>query len=426
MSKPQQLPSGKWRIQWFDATGKRKSATFNTEASARAELRRKLVEADDIRTGRIAAPVTSPLFREFVNKRWLPTYPASAGNRKRTVSEKELHVEHHLMPELGDRRLDEIRGEVLDQLFAALHVKAVGKSETRKLSPKSIKNIRATLGTILRSAKKWGDLADVPELPRVKVPDQEWDFFTAEESAKLLAAAVDPEERALFLFALHTGARFGEQRAIAWGDIDWKSKLVLIRRSMPHNTSEAGPTKSGRERRVPMTTTLHDTLKSVRDLQHLKGGLIFGRRRDGKPLTLYAVRERLDRACRKAGLREIRWHDLRHSFASQLVSAGVPMRQVQEWLGHSTILMTMRYAHLAPGGGDAIGALDAASSAPAGEARSAAAGDTSENAHVDGDECTRGAHANGDVIPIVQTPRNHQVSEAHLVTPPGLEPARRR
>jgi integrase len=52
-----------------------------------------------------------------------------------------------------------------------------------------------------------------------------------------------------------------------------------------------------------------------------------------------------------ARLREVRWHDLRHSFASQLATAGVPLRQVQDWLGHSTINMTMRYAHLAPGGG---------------------------------------------------------------------------
>jgi integrase len=63
--------------------------------------------------------------------------------------------------------------------------------------------------------------------------------------------------------------------------------------------------------------------------------------------------------CRRAGLRRIRWHDCRHSFASQLVIAGTPLRQVQEWLGHSTILMTMRYSHLAPGGGrEFLSALD--------------------------------------------------------------------
>ncbi len=76
-------------------------------------------------------------------------------------------------------------------------------------------------------------------------------------------------------------------------------------------------------------------------------------------MSLNQLHERLWGACRRAGLREIRWHDLRHSFASQLVTAGVPVRQVQEWLGHSTITMTMRYAHLAPGSGaDLIQALE--------------------------------------------------------------------
>jgi integrase len=77
------------------------------------------------------------------------------------------------------------------------------------------------------------------------------------------------------------------------------------------------------------------------------------------PLTLWQLHERLWGTCRRAGLRRIRRHDCRHSFASQLVIAGTPLRQVQEWLGHSTILMTMRYAHLAPGvGREFLSALD--------------------------------------------------------------------
>jgi site-specific recombinase XerD len=83
-------------------------------------------------------------------------------------------------------------------------------------------------------------------------------------------------------------------------------------------------------------------------------------RADGKSLTLWQLHERLWGACRRAGLREVRWHDLRHTFASQLVTAGVPLRHVQGWLGHSTMMMTMRYSHLAPGNG----------AAPAGHSRS--------------------------------------------------------
>jgi site-specific recombinase XerD len=96
-----------------------------------------------------------------------------------------------------------------------------------------------------------------------------------------------------------------------------------------------------------MTKTLEVALKAIR---HIKSKRVFCNP-DGKPLSIYQLHERLWGACRRAGLRKIRWHDCRHSFASQLMIAGIPIRQVQEWLGHSTILMTMRYAHLAPDGG---------------------------------------------------------------------------
>jgi site-specific recombinase XerD len=98
--------------------------------------------------------------------------------------------------------------------------------------------------------------------------------------------------------------------------------------------------------------------EALRRMKHLLAKLVFCRV-DGKPFSLWQLHERLWGACRRAGLREIRWHDLRHSFASQLVSAGVRLRQVQDWLGHSTITMTMRYSHLAPGqGAELIRALE--------------------------------------------------------------------
>lgn len=76
-------------------------------------------------------------------------------------------------------------------------------------------------------------------------------------------------------------------------------------------------------------------------------------------MKLDHLHERLWTACRRAGLREIRWHDLRHSFGSQLAAAGVPVVQIQKWMDHSTLAMTMRYMHLAPGGGrEHIAALE--------------------------------------------------------------------
>lgn len=295
-----------------------------------------------------------PTFETFVDEHWMPTYPASVGNRPSTVRGKEMELRVHLKPALGRLRLDEIKGEVVDRLFADLRKpRPVGKKGSRVLSPKSIKNIRATLRRVLASAVEWEFIDKVPALPKVKVPDRGWDHFATEESEKLIAAARDDEERALLMFALRTGARAGEQLALRWDDIDWHTREIVFRRSS--TAGEVGPTKSGRERRVPMTEGLERALRKVK---HLRGDLVFCRL-DGKPLTIWQLHERLWGACRRAGLRKIRWHDLRHSFASQLVTVGVPIRRVQDWLGHSTIAMTMRYSHLAPGSGaDIIQALE--------------------------------------------------------------------
>jgi integrase len=285
-----------------------------------------------------------PTFAEFVTERWLATYPTSVGNRPSSIREKEIHVRIHLLPVLGRLRLDKINGEVVARLFARLRTVLPGK---KALAEKTIKNIRATMRRILASAKDWGEIAALPDLPRVKAPESSWDFFTWEETERLLATCRDDEERALLMFAVHTGARAGEQLALQWGDIDWYNHLVVFRRSSTRGI--VGPTKSGRERKVPLTTKLEAALRKIK---HLRSDRVFCNP-DGSPYRLGQLHERFWTVSRRAGLRRLRWHDLRHSFGSQAAISGVPIIQVQQWMGHSTIAMTMRYAHLAPGAGAA-------------------------------------------------------------------------
>jgi integrase len=292
-------------------------------------------------------PKTYPTLEAFVRDRWMPN-DAKATNRHATIREKENQLRVHILPQLGKLRLNEITAEKVASFYASLAEK--------DLSVKTRKNYGGTLHRILACAVEWDVLDRIPKFPRLKAPDAKWDFYTRDETDSLLACVEDPYERALLVFAFHTGARSGEQIAIEWGDIDWHNRFVVFRRAASRGI--VGPTKDSDERKVPMTPLLEASLKAIR---HLKGDLVFSEP-DGTPLNPWKLARALNRASRRAGLRRIRRHDTRHSFASQLVMANVPLVQVQAWMGHSTIAMTMKYAHLAPSPGhELIRALDSSS-----------------------------------------------------------------
>jgi integrase len=327
------------------------------------EARESQLRDGSLTTGKAVEP---PTFSDFVDDDWLPVYPQARGNKPTTIKEKNTHIRTHLKPFFGSTRLDKIDARLVDRFVAELLGKTKGKcaeartsrngylEQPKKLSAKRTKNVLGTLHTILVSANEWGVLANLPRFPRIKVPTAAFDFYNVEEAALLVASARD-DERLLLLFALHTGCRAGEMIALEWTDVDQHSGFVSFSKSSTNGVTTEG-TKSGKPRKVPISKTLGVGLKGHR---HLKGALVFCQP-DGRPLTLWHLHGALDRACRKAQLRRLRWHDLRHSFASNLVIGGTPLPQVQEWMGHSSITMTMRYAHLAPGGGrEYLSKLDA-------------------------------------------------------------------
>ena len=302
--------------------------------------------------------VECPTFDQFATD-WLATYRAK-GLRPTTVGAVVKNLKVHLRPFFGNTRLDAIDRKVLDKFVAHMFEKISGNNvpksertsrngyltEPKHLSAKTVKHTLSTLHGMMVTAEEWGTLDKVPKFPKVKIDETRWDFYNVAESALLLASARDDDERLWILFALHTGARAGELLALERGDLDFHSSRVDFRRSTTNGITSPTP-KSRKGRSVPLSEPLAAGLKAAR---HLKGDLVFSQA-DGSPLTLWHLHGALIRASRKAGLRLLRWHDLRHSFASNLVAGGTPLRQVQEWLGHSTIVMTMRYAHLAPGGG---------------------------------------------------------------------------
>jgi integrase len=193
----------------------------------------------------------------------------------------------------------------------------------------------------------------VPEIIWLKAPKPEFDFLSFEEAERLLVAA-DPQWYTMILIALRTGLRQGELIGLRWEDVDLVAGRLLVRQSIVRGN--VGTPKSGKPREIPLSEQARTALKRYR---HLKGELVFSDQ-DGNPLNKGECKWPLWRTCKKAGLRRIGWHVLRHTFASHLTMRGVPLKAVQELLGHATIEMTMRYAHLSPSvRRDAVQALDA-------------------------------------------------------------------
>lgn len=131
------------------------------------------------------------------------------------------------------------------------------------------------------------------------------------------------------LVAINTGLRRGELLSLRWADVDLGSKLLTVR---------ADKAKSGKQRHVPLNAEAHAVLQAWK--QQADGDAQVFQPADVK--TAWA--SLLDRA----GVAGFRFHDLRHTFASKLVTKGVDLNTVRELLGHGDIKMTLRYAHLAP------------------------------------------------------------------------------
>ena len=192
----------------------------------------------------------------------------------------------------------------------------------------------ALLKNVFNKAIEWEKVTDNPvkKVRLYREDNARTRFLTDEEEASLLPYC-GPQLKPLVMTALHTGFRASELLSLTWQDVDFRRGVVTV---------QAGYEKNGEGRNVPMNQVLTATLKAVK-LQGAEGGQVFCSRK-GTPYRSF--RTAFERAVRKAGVQDFTFHDLRHTFASRLVMAGVGLPTVKELLGHKDITMTLRYAHL--------------------------------------------------------------------------------
>lgn len=335
--------TGAWKKYWaVDITFQhpdgrteriRKVSPMNTKRGAEQYERSILQELLAGTYGQERKEEKTPTLEQF-SKDFLTTY-AATNNKPSEVDSKKMICERHLVPALGDLRLDKIGPKEIERYK--------GAKLASKLCAKTVNNHLTVLRRLLALAVEWGHITHVPPVKWLKCPEPEFDFLTFEEADRLLeAASREPEWYVMIIVGLRCGLRQGELIGLRWDDADLVAGIVVVRQSIVRG--RVGTPKNGKKREVPLGNEVLAALKSHR---HLKGELVFSNP-DGSAFGKEQCKHPLWRACKRAGLRRIGWHVLRHSFASHLVMKGVPLKAVQELLGHSTIEMTMRYAHLSP------------------------------------------------------------------------------
>ncbi|HEX6490806.1 MAG TPA: tyrosine-type recombinase/integrase [Gaiellaceae bacterium] len=314
-----------------------------TRAQAEAELRRLL------QTVSSAPPLRERVDLAEAGARYLERL-ALLGRRPSTLADYESILRVHLVPFFGGRSLEGIGPEQVEAY--------VGLKLQQGRAVKTVLNQLRLLHGIFAFAERRGwagrnpvKLVEKPRAAQGTEPDVR--FLDEAELEALLAAVPDDRlgatERAIYLAAALSGLRRGELLALRWRDVDWQAGLIRVRRS--YTRGQFGPPKSRRgSRAVPLAARLAAELERHYRRSQFRADedLVFCHPQLGSVYDPAKLRKRFCAAVERAGLRPVRFHDLRHTFGTRMAAAGAPLRALQEWLGHRDYKTTSIYADYAP------------------------------------------------------------------------------
>lgn len=326
--------SGSWWVDFMYAGERlRKRSPLNTRAGAtqyEVHLRQLITQYGSVE-GMLNAAVPKPCvptLDSFVPQ-WLREY-VDIENRPYEGFQKRLSLRNHLLPAFGHLRLDQITPITVDRYKKS-------KRESG-LSPKTVNNHISVLHRCLDKAREWEVIPFVPRFSKLPVGPVPFKYLRTDEVDALLVSAVDSDFYAMIVVAVRMGLRYSEIIALQWDDIDFEQCRVCVQRSEVRG--HVSPPKNGRSRFVYMTSEVVDALHN----RSREDQWVF--RRNGRIFRYKTARRHLLLLCRAAAIRAVSWHALRHTFASELTRRGVSLQVVKDLLGHSTIEMTLRYAHV--------------------------------------------------------------------------------
>lgn len=203
--------------------------------------------------------------------------------------------------------------------------------------PATINRLMATMKHCMHKGYQWemvteDTLKRVRQVKLLEENNRRLRYLSPEECQHLIDAC-SGDIKAIVIIALNTGMRKSEILSLKWENVDLRHNFILL-----------DNTKNGERREIPINETLRGVFQGL--TRRLDVPYVFFDKTTGKPYQ--DVKKSFGSALRRAGIKDFRFHDLRHTFASHLVMAGVDITTVRELLGHKTLTMTLRYAHLAP------------------------------------------------------------------------------
>jgi len=327
----------KWYAYWRDAAGKQHAKAIGTnKKAAEAYVSQILAQVND-GTFRKLQKITFPEFAE----QWLRDY-ATVQVKPSTLARYKEIIAGSLVPFFGDAVLSSITTAKI-QHYVAIRL-------TDGSAPATVQKALVLLKGMFKRAVEWDYLKVNPASPvkSPKIPHNEMDFLTPTE-INLFLDVLDQKWKPFFFTAIFTGMRLGELLALQWSDIDWNSETVYVKRSVWGGKFQEPKSKNA-IRRIGMSPTLIQVLKDHLEVCPQSADDLVFCTDEGKLLIETNIRNRVFHpALKQAGLRRIRIHDLRHTYASLLINQGENLKYVQQQLGHASITTTVdRYGHLMP------------------------------------------------------------------------------